>query len=326
MTRHTPDKHCSRKQAEDLIFDHTGAVDVDAIREDREPSATVYWAPPGGEKWWAVAAVFYSGLCKSEMIALHWLIDHANPKTGRCDPSQSCGVWETQLSRRALERALSGLRGTPFLKRSQRGHASNAYFINWAALRRVFDAWVTRKKTWRGERDRIHGIPPVKSGGSDANPTSTDNSRPAQNGGSDPVKSGGSPPSKVAGKPSNELSQLNPLPKGDGSGKSPNASVLSENPSFKREEEGLQREPLADASQRNLRLLLPIGGGRPAAKQKTLEQEALARLSLSPFDYDHLSEEAYEAALAAEIAAPGSGREIVKEATNKTWQEKRKAG
>jgi hypothetical protein len=299
----------TRKQKEELLFDSTGAVCVEDMRECRK-SPTEYEAPPGGSKWWAETAVFYSGLSKAEMVALAWLIDHANPTNGRCDPSQACGAWETGMKPRTLERALCRLRKTRFLKREQRGHSSNAYFINWAELRRVFDAWQERKQNWSSERDRVQGLSPVKSGGSDIASDVLGSSRGVKSGGSDPVKSGGSIPSKVADKPSKEPFKENLHHKVDGLGESPNTSS---HPHLKIIR-GFQVEQKTQLS----------------ANQLRKEQEARSRLSsyisTDPFLRDRFPMDGFDMAVAAEIEAPGSGRDIIKTAANAAWLESRRGG
>jgi len=45
---------------------------------------------------------------------------------------------------------------------------------------------------------------------------------------------------------------------------------------------------------------------------------------MTPFDWDHYTEEAFEAAIVAEMAKPGSGRAIDVASSSEAWSAKRK--
>jgi hypothetical protein len=66
------------------------------------------------------------------------------------------------------------------------------------------------------------------------------------------------------------------------------------------------------------------------ANQSTKEQETRPRLSsyiaADPFFRERFPMDGFDIALAAEIEAPGSGRDIIKTAANAAWLESRKGG
>jgi hypothetical protein len=144
MRTHTPDKTRTRKQLDELVFDHTGAVDVDGTRAEREATGTKavkFTPPPNSEKWWASVAILFCRLNGAEKAILGCLVDHANIANGRCDPSESCIAWETGYPLRTVKRAISTLLRSPYLSRTRRGTSSNAYHLKWGALLLAFDSY-----------------------------------------------------------------------------------------------------------------------------------------------------------------------------------------
>lgn len=138
----------ARRRKEELIFDHDGAVDVEAMREERGEAPTQYTVPEKDQKWRA-----------RNVITIHWLltgiecpypsfvhimacvIDHANPNTGRCDASQRTMAIETGYHRDTVRKVLKwAADNTPFLGIEGRGRRrfgqfkSNAYHVQWDAL------------------------------------------------------------------------------------------------------------------------------------------------------------------------------------------------
>ncbi len=138
----------AKRRKEELIFDSDGAVDVEAMREDRGEQPTEFIAPDKDQKWRA-----------RNVITIHWLltgiecpypsfvhimacvIDHANPTTGRCDASQSLMAIETGFHRDTVRKVLQWTAdNTPFLKIEGRGRRrfgqfrTNAYHVQWQAF------------------------------------------------------------------------------------------------------------------------------------------------------------------------------------------------
>ena len=123
---------------EELVFDHTGAVDVEALREYRDTPRTQYEPPPADvEMWRMFRAIGVLRLNGSQKAVLTCLLDHANPRTGRCDPSQERIATLLGLHIRTVEKAIAALLRTPYLRRERRGQSSNAYRIQWEAVIRA---------------------------------------------------------------------------------------------------------------------------------------------------------------------------------------------
>ena len=120
---------------------------VNHLRETRPESATAYRPPPAREKWkmfLAAGLLHMSGADKSVLVCL---IDHANPRTGRCDPSEATIAAETNLPKRTVERSIGRLRMVGCLARQRRWRGSNTYQIDWAALSSVFHSYKRRIET-----------------------------------------------------------------------------------------------------------------------------------------------------------------------------------
>ena len=87
----------------------------------------LYDPPPGGKKLLACYAILFTRLSSSEKAVLGCFVKHANPKTGRRDPSQTRIARMTGLSKSSVERAIASLLKTEYLSRQRRGHSTNAY-------------------------------------------------------------------------------------------------------------------------------------------------------------------------------------------------------
>ena len=75
----------------------------------------------------------------------------------------------------------------------------------------------------------------------------------------------------------------------------------------------------------------PVGKPSPITQSSELtegplraEAETAVSGYCTAFDWEHLSQEAYEAAITAEIEAPGAGFAVVKAASLEAWRAKRK--
>ena len=155
-----PKRPAQARQKEELIFDHDGAVDVEAMREERVGASPQYTAPGAELKWRA-----------RDLVDIHWnltgiktpsesynrimscIIGHANPNTGCCYPKQRLIAAETGYSRDTVSRAVKWWVANKFLVVESRGigHA-NAYHPQWA-LFDVFYAAVAhdiaaQKEAW----------------------------------------------------------------------------------------------------------------------------------------------------------------------------------
>jgi len=118
-----PNKARTRKQPDELVFDHTGAVDVEFTRAERPPSRTkaVAFTPPPKEKKlltvYAVTFIQGEGWTDSSRRVLTYLIKCAHPTTGACFPSVLHIADKLGIAKRTVERAITFLTATPYLKR-----------------------------------------------------------------------------------------------------------------------------------------------------------------------------------------------------------------
>jgi hypothetical protein len=140
----------------DSAWDHEGNFDLEATIEDRRDlreQPTEYTAPATDQKWRA-----------RNVISFHWrhfvykcppsyrdvmlcVIDHSNPKTGRCDVRQKKIAAECNLSRKTVNKALDWFAvNTYFLLIENRSPGrSNAYHVQWDNL----------EADWYGIQERI---------------------------------------------------------------------------------------------------------------------------------------------------------------------------
>lgn len=108
--------------------------------------------PSKGDFWRAFAAVTILPINGSQKAIFGCLIDHANPKTGLCYPSEALIAAETGHPIRTVERAVAGLLLTPYLSRKQRPQSSNDYAINFDVLLKAWDAYKGRGAAYRASK------------------------------------------------------------------------------------------------------------------------------------------------------------------------------
>lgn len=150
------------KREEELLFDHTGAVDVEAMRDEREPSDIPYAPPPDQDaKWKALAAVGampkWNGTMKGVMTCV---IQCANYYSGKSCPSEEWIAGRLHCTDRAVRKALANIekKFPKFLlvhHRSEPGRSewkANAYVIGWSALIHACHAafpWTAQRRNER---------------------------------------------------------------------------------------------------------------------------------------------------------------------------------
>jgi hypothetical protein len=118
-------------------FDNEGNFDIEETIEGRE-GCVQYTAPGAGQKWKA-----------RDLVDIHWelsgfkcpvsycrimscIIDHANPKSGVCNPKQAVVAIETGYSDRTVRSALTWWAEQGFLRTESRGHSiALAYHPQW---------------------------------------------------------------------------------------------------------------------------------------------------------------------------------------------------
>jgi len=216
---HSPDKTRTRKPKEELVYDHTGAVDVEETRAERGPAQTrpiEYTPPPPCKTLLTVYAVSFlqgRGWTDASRRVLTYLIKCANAHTGACFPSILHISGKLGLNKRTVERSVGFLTTTPYLARERRGVlVSNAYHINWKALLAAFDAF--------------EGHPSLDVATEARDATVTREARDTDVA-TTPVYVSLDPGLDVALKLKEKPSIRNHIPKGDDSGKSLNALLLN---------------------------------------------------------------------------------------------------
>ena len=146
-----------RRRTEGLMFNETGSISAEMIVEAREENGIWpirFEPPPNGEKGWAHFAVSLLGLdtemTPAEQAVLAVLIDHANPKTGQCNPSVARIAKGVKRHRRTVFRALAGLQAKGLTDNLAKNHngarrrVGNAYQVRWVKLRETLDAYEQR--------------------------------------------------------------------------------------------------------------------------------------------------------------------------------------
>jgi hypothetical protein len=163
-----------RKPGEEMIFDSDGKLDVEGTRYCREGTPTKYDPPGENQKWRA-----------RNLITIHWkhtgitcpypsfnaimacVIDHANPKTGRSDPSHKCIAGDTKCHRNTVCKVLDWAEvNTPFLGVERRERSVNgrfpthAYHPQWDALEKAWIAINAKIEAEKADRREVRDKPP----------------------------------------------------------------------------------------------------------------------------------------------------------------------
>ena len=121
----------SKREFED--YEREGMIDAIRCRRD-EP--TQYVPPDRGDK---ILSCYAAGTIRgrgvpSEQVGsvistLLWLIKHANPTTGRCDPGVTKLCRETGYSKSSVLRALDTIENLEWMERERRQGRSTAYHL-----------------------------------------------------------------------------------------------------------------------------------------------------------------------------------------------------
>jgi hypothetical protein len=126
------------------MTEHDHEMMVDGMLSMRDTIPIEFEPPPDGEKGWAYLAVLLLNvkqrMTPAAMAVLGTLIDHANPKTGQCNPSVTRISVGAGVSRRTAFRSLAELQEFGLVANLAKNHngarrrRGNAYQINWAEL------------------------------------------------------------------------------------------------------------------------------------------------------------------------------------------------
>jgi hypothetical protein len=125
--------------------DHEQAGMIDSLRCNRPNEPTEFVAPDRCQKQlscYAVASLRLRGVSKEQsasvMAVLIWLIKHANPTTGRCDPGINKLAFETGLGEKTVRRAIKIAEDIGYLNVEPRiGHTS-AYHLDFHTMEADF--------------------------------------------------------------------------------------------------------------------------------------------------------------------------------------------
>ena len=121
--------------------------------------------PPPDDKWKAaigLARLNLNGACHRVMVCL---IDHANPETGLCFPSEELIAGWTGSQTRVIERAIATLRKKRLLHVVSvpcRTGKRNRYYLNWTPLFAAFKEIKAFEEAHREKRDdptKVSGSP-----------------------------------------------------------------------------------------------------------------------------------------------------------------------
>jgi hypothetical protein len=244
--------------------------------------------PPPGPKWKAKKALCRMNLNGAEYVVFACLIDRANGKTGLCYPSEEFIAGWTSRLKRTVRRAIDTLKSKRLIMVIDRGTTSNRYVIQWRPLFEAY-AQIERFETEsKNRREQKEAPQDSKSG-----PTSRQ---------------------KVAPKPYG----LEPWKHNPGHEVAHPPSAADAVVSFFERKKGIRGEPVGRPS--------PFARSPEPPEGSPSRQQAETTLSASctAFDWYHLKPEAYEAAVAAEIEAPGTGAAAMKAASHEAWRARRK--
>jgi hypothetical protein len=118
----------------------------------KSPVSVMSKLPSKGEFWQAFAAATILPINGSQKTVLGCLLDHANPKSGSCYPSEALIAAETGCPTRTVQRAIADLLRTPYVSRQRRTQSSNSYSINFDALLNAWADYKARGAAYRASR------------------------------------------------------------------------------------------------------------------------------------------------------------------------------
>jgi hypothetical protein len=273
--------------------EHDHEMMVESIREKREDRGqqpTQYRVPENKILCcYAIASLrkkVSSEHVGSVMAVLLWLVKHANPSSGRCDPGLNKLALETGYGRRTIIRALETAEDIGYLIKEGRDGRTSAYHLNFRDM--IADFLEIEEEAKRGNEER-HTNPPMP--------------RVAP-----PHATGGTGTHATAGtlKHKGESGKGNAYPKGV---HSPSANSTTPVESKKR----FSGKPT-------------VHSANPTFSETAARQRVAACLAADPFVRNNPPPfEAVERAVVAELNEEGSGRSIINKAANDTWRARRSA-
>jgi hypothetical protein len=260
---------------------------IDSLMCRRE-EPTQYEAPEVGDKMRALYALGLMDLSNGAKAVGAALIWHANSRTGRCDPGLQRLEYETVRCRQTVINAIGELRRKGVVRKKRRGQSTNAYQLNWQFLRGKFQEF----------ESRVTNVTFLRQG-----------YKNLDLGSPEPCTS---EVQKLVPEPIKRTHEENPCPERV---RQPSADATNIDSFLS--EKGVQGQPVGKPSPFTQSPRRPEGPSRA-------EAETAVSGYCTAFDWEHLSQDAYEAAVAAEIQAPGAGFAVVKAASQEAWRANRK--
>ena len=297
---------------EELQFDVEGHVDVEAIIDERSYNTppTEYVAPGKDRKWRA-----------RDLLDIHWklvgikcpesfrsimscIVGHANPLSGVCYPRHKTIARETGYSVETTKRAIKWWTQREFLKTESRGLAhALAYHPQWALFEMFWTAVTTEIAAQKACLDNFYteagDLSPKVTKGTYAKVIKGTYGED-QYGDLHKLK-------EITSKKDFHPERAHP----------PSACDAIASSMNEKEEAFRNEEFVADSSVQSQTQCHPEG---------PTEFEAHTAISeyCTEFDWEHLSDEAYAAAVEAEMKVRGGGLAVVKAAAMDAWRAKRK--
>jgi hypothetical protein len=311
-----------KQEYSEATFDHEGNFnlewtieDAEFDREQRGESKVAYVAPKDDQKWQA-----------RDLVDIHWMltgieipspsynrvmsciIRHANPTSGRCQLKQKLIAVETGYSVETIKRATKWWVSQKFIKVEPTGLGqSNAYHPQWdlfelhyvaieSEINAQKQAWLadaTGASRWR----HASGVPSEVIKGTHAEVIKGTYGE-CHHG---DLHESQSRTSKDESHPERVVSYEPTILESQITGK----------------DEGIQEGEVQSVSTNS-----------PPPDSPTSEEKATDAVNgyLTTFDREHLTNEDFDLAVAAEMEVPGSGCAVVKAASQKSWRLKRKGG
>jgi hypothetical protein len=286
--------------------EHNHEMMIEAIRGKREDDGrqpTQYRVPENKLLCcYAIASLRKKGIrpeqVGSVMAVLLWLVKHANPSSGRCDPSVAKLAIETGYSRSTIIRALETAEDVGYLIKEGRDGRTSAYHLN---FRDMITDFLKIEEEAKRRSEECDTKQPMSRVIHVCDPNEERHTNPPMSRVTHPHVTGDTG-THVTGdtlKHKGESVKGNAYPKGEQSPSATSSTPLVEN-----------KKGFSEEDQNHF-----------SANQTTAE--ARVESYIGPFERLHITPEARQEAVAAELREVGSGRAIVKRAANEAWKKQR---
>jgi len=286
---------------------------VESITGKREENgqAPTQFVPPGrGQEilsCYAVASIRRKGVSKEQaasvMAVLIWLIKHANPNTGRCDPGIRKLAFETGLVQSTVKCAIKVAEDIGYLSIEKRFGRTSAYHLQFDVMEADFHKIEEQAKTL--PRKNVTNV--TRTHPADASGTPQPTRRlPTQSSARLQKHKGESV----------ELNAYHEMVRQPAAVGTTPFSLIYENQLL---ETQITTSPHSESQQKGFQEEKVIN----LSANPTRDARARVASYLGPFERRYVFTETIEEAVAAELEAEGSGRAIVSKAANEAWRKRR---